>query len=532
MSIATITPKTGEVSQHGLEWVEETFGLEPRWAVEPQIEHIKQTVQSFRPSSTIEVTFLAQGAFNKLYDVKIDDETFIIRISLPVDPSHKVASEVATIDWIRLTTSLPVPRVITYQSSPDNLIEFEWILMTKVPGKLLADVWKSLSIHFDVKARLVKELAANMACLFRNQLQGIGNIHRKSSALEQSQSAEQTSPTESLDPAKTARLAESASSLDPVSNDSSGSSYDVGRIVSMQFFWGSHIHQNVFRGPFQSSQDWLLARLALNENDCQSILERNSAKDTEDLDSDDENEVEDARSALKRIERLKSILPLFFPTTSDSGFSEPSVMEPSVLSHDDLSRHNILVDESGNLTAVIDWECVSALPLWKSCDYPQFLKGRPRRSEPDRSRYYSGGPDDHTNGDPPRLYLEDLWEYQATLLRDVFIEEMKLLDAEWVTVFNESVGKRDFEFVVHNCDDEWKTGHIDSWLDDIAHGGLEGLLGLQDRIEQEQLRLLNLWERRVSLDWLSEIPRQFFDESKTLEPPNLSLFRQKPCCCC
>ncbi|CAG8930104.1 unnamed protein product [Penicillium salamii] len=485
MSMATVTPKTGEVSQHGLEWVEETFGLEPRWTVEPQIEDIKQTVQSFRPSSTIEVTFLAQGAFNKLYDVKIDDEAFIIRISLPVDPSHKVASEVATIDWIHLTTSLPVPRVITYQSSPDNLIGFEWILMTKMPGKPLADVWKSLSIPFDVKSRLVKELAANLACLFRNQLQGIGNIHRKSSELEQSQSAEQTSLTVSPDTAKTARLAES------VSNDSSGNSYDVGRIVSMQFFWGSHIHQNVFRGPFQSSQDLLLARLALNENDCQSTLEQHSAKHTEDLDSDDENEVEDATNALKRIERLKSILPLFFPTTSDSGLSEPSVMEPSCLSHDDLSRHNILVDESGNLTAVIDWECVSALPLWKSCDYPQFLKGRPRRSEPDRSHYYCGGPDDPTNSEPPRLYFEDLWEYQATLLRDVFIDEMKLLDAEWVTVFNESVGKRDFDFAVHYCDDEWETGYIDSWLDDIAHGGLEGLRGLQDRIEQEQLRLLN-----------------------------------------
>ena len=69
---------------------------------------------------------------------------------------------------------------------------------------------------------------------------------------------------------------------------------------------------------------------------------------------------------------------------------------------------------------------------------------------------------------------------------------MKLLDPEWVTVFNESVGKRDFEFAVHYCDDEWQAGWIDSWLDDIAHGGLEGLHGLQDRKEQEQLRLLNL----------------------------------------
>ncbi|CAG8429183.1 unnamed protein product [Penicillium salamii] len=389
MSIATVTPKTGsEVSQHGLEWVEQTFSLEPRWTVEPSNRRCQA------------------------------DSAVISAIQ-----HDRVANEVATIDWIHRTTSLPVPRVITYQSSPDNLIGFEWILITKMPGKPLAD-----------------ELAANSACLFRNQLQGIGNIHRKSSAPERSQSTEPTSPTESPDPAKPANLTESVFSLDPASNTSNGSSYGVGQIVSMQFFWGSHIHQNVYRGPFQSSQDWLLARLALNEHDCQSTLEKNSAKDTEDLDSDDECEVEDATSTLKRIERLKSILPLFFPTTSDSGFSEPSIMEPSVLSHDDLSRHNILVDESGNLTAVIDWECVSALPLWKSCYYPQFLQRLPRRLEPDCSQY-GVGPYDPTNGDPPNIYLEDLWECQATLLRDVFIDEMKLLDAEWVTVFNESAGK-------------------------------------------------------------------------------------------
>ncbi|CAI7643739.1 unnamed protein product [Penicillium bialowiezense] len=490
MSTTTFTPKTGsELSQHGLEWVEETFGLEPRWTVEPEIEGIKQTVQSFRPSSTVEVAFLAQGAFNKLYDVKIDDESFIMRISLPVDPCHKISSEVATMDWIQRTTSIPVPRVITYQSSRDNAIGFEWILMTKMPGKPLGEVWRSLSVPFDVKSRLVKELAASSACLFQNQLQGIGNIYMKLSAPDQSQSTQQIHHVESPGPAKTSNSAESVPSLDSgaviegevesVSNLCRSSSYDVGQIVSMQFFWGSHIHQNVYRGPFRSSKDWLLARLTLNENDCQSTLEQHSARDAEELDSDDEYEVEDAASTLRIIEKLKSFLPLFFPTNGDSELSETSV-----ISHDDLSRHNILVDESGNLSGVLDWECVSALPLWKSCYYPTFLQEPPRRSEPDRSRY-GGGPYDPTNGEPSDLYLEHLWEYQATLLRDVFIDEMKRLDAEWVTVFNESVSKRDFEIAVHNCDNDFVVGHIDTWLDDLTTGGLEGLRSLRDRIDED-----------------------------------------------
>jgi hypothetical protein len=42
------------------------------------------------------------------------------------------------------------------------------------------------------------------------------------------------------------------------------------------------------------------------------------------------------------------------------------------------------------LTAVLDWECASALPLWKACSYPSFLRGRTRRLEPNLGRYHIG----------------------------------------------------------------------------------------------------------------------------------------------
>lgn len=98
-----------ELQLHGFVWAPKLFQPEPQWSIEPDIEDIKQTIQPFRPSSTIEVTFITQGAFNKLYNVRIDDEVLIMRISLPVDPYYKTMSEVATVDWIRCTTSLRFP---------------------------------------------------------------------------------------------------------------------------------------------------------------------------------------------------------------------------------------------------------------------------------------------------------------------------------------------------------------------------------------------------------------------------------------
>jgi Phosphotransferase enzyme family len=49
--------------------------------------------------------------------------------------------------------------------------------------------------------------------------------------------------------------------------------------------------------------------------------------------------------------------------------------EPTVLFHDDLSTRNILVDENGVVTAVLDWELASVFPLYKSCQLPKFLDG-------------------------------------------------------------------------------------------------------------------------------------------------------------
>lgn len=101
----------------GLEWVPTTFSLEPRWTTEIDPESIKTVIEATIAARCLQVKFLAQGAFNKIYTVLIDGRTLIMRVSLPVDPKWKTASEVATLEWIHFNTTLPVPRVLTYQST-------------------------------------------------------------------------------------------------------------------------------------------------------------------------------------------------------------------------------------------------------------------------------------------------------------------------------------------------------------------------------------------------------------------------------
>lgn len=124
----------------------------------------------------------------------------------------------------------------------------------------------------------------------------------------------------------------------------------VGRIMSASFFWDDY---DVQHGPFTSSHDWLAARLSLVLQHSAEVLRT----------SENKNDIEEAQASQALAEGLLRLLQ----TISSPHVAAP---EPTVITHDDLSFHNILVSHQGSLTGIIDWECVSALPLWKACQLP------------------------------------------------------------------------------------------------------------------------------------------------------------------
>ncbi|OBT51627.1 hypothetical protein VE04_08926 [Pseudogymnoascus sp. 24MN13] len=407
------------------------------------------------------ISFLAQGGFNKVYTVSSPgNEDLILRIALPVDPRFKTRSEVATMEWMRYNTAIPVPRVLRYGESRANIVGFEWILMTKLSGKNLGDVWNT--ILYAAKEALVRRIAGVWAELFRRPMFGVGNIYSASSSSKEE---------------KGARAPE------------------VGRIVSMQFFWGNHMHQDVPRGPFESSREWMLARLELCEHECRATLERcegverNGADgadvgdegrggvDSDDKDGrddegheDDEaadDEEEEAERTMDIVMRLKPLVDRIFPE-GQSG------EEKTVFSHHDLSNHNVLVDDDGALIGLLDWECVSAVPLWKACDFPSFLGGRPREVKPDRTAY------DLNDEDHADDYWRYLKEYEITNLRRVFLDEMAILEPEWMQIFKASQVQRDLDTAVLDCDCELSARSIRYWSDNVM-AEKSNMLTLEDR---------------------------------------------------
>jgi hypothetical protein len=147
---------------------------------------------------------------------------------------------------------------------------------------------------------------------------------------------------------------------------------------------------------------------------------------------------------------------------------------------------NILVDGEGKLTAIIDWECVSAVPLWRACQLPELLEGRSRDEKPEKTGYtlecdleeqepvsVDALDNEGVNG----LYWEHLLEYERSQLRKLFLEEMEKLQPDWIATMKTSTVKMDLEKAVHNCDNGWRFKAVKRWLDAYMAGGEKSLAG-------------------------------------------------------
>lgn len=338
-------------SRQGLVWQESGRGDKPRWKTEPRVEAIRAVCLGVLKVASEEdciVEFFAAGSFNRLYSVEVPDrEKLLMRVSLPVDPRNKTLGEVATLRWLRRFTSIPVPEVVAFDSSSDNEIGFEWILMPFIAGTSAYSVWRK--IPMTTKEGLVKQVARFQAQILeasetRSPLRGIGTLtcgHGEVDDLK-----EDTTPR-------------------------------PGQIVSRHFFIGKHFDYDVPRGPFPSSREWMDSYLAIIIQEQEEEL--GIAEDDEDK--------EDIEYHISIAKRLQGLLPIIFPSAEDL----PGRTTPW---HEDLSLKNMLIDEDGTITAILDWEFVSAMPHWLTTEPPQFLSGPAREKEPVRDDYGDETPEE------------------------------------------------------------------------------------------------------------------------------------------
>ncbi|KAK5626765.1 hypothetical protein RRF57_002480 [Xylaria bambusicola] len=375
-------------NQDGLEWEHGLFDIIPHWTREPSvsaIENVSRYQLKISTEDPCHVSFYASGVFNKLYRVDCPDQSLLMRVTLPVYPHHKTHGEVTTLRWLRDHTSVPVPKVLAFDDSNNNEIGFEWILMELMPGLSAYERWRTMPM--EQKELIAKRMAEIQAELFyygklNLAFRGIGTLH----------------------------------------TNTTGEAVDVplpvapGTLVAHEFFMGDRFKYDVPRGPFHSSSAWLDSLLKI------IILEQTAAIEK----AEDDGEKEGAEEILATARRLLPLLPKIFPETQEME------AQPTVLWHDDLNLRNILVDEKGGITAIVDWECVSTVPIWMTTSMPKFLQGDNRTEEPIRDTYRDETPSElaasesddglpqlDNEGKNP-LYWEHKMEYEVTQLREVY----------------------------------------------------------------------------------------------------------------
>jgi hypothetical protein len=272
-------------------------------------------------ASNYEVKFFSADAFNKLFLLHLLDDA-------PVK-----------------YTSIPVPRVIALDTSTDNELGFEWILMSKIQGVALTSLWESPALVWEERVQIAKTLAGYVKQLSSPKFPLIGNLY-SSRRPEFGQIAWLKDPL-------------SETCFVPLPDDAE---FAQGPLVTIPFFYGDRVHLRNDRGPFETSSEYLSSFLNLH---IASATSRKAAANADDeYDSDDISELEDAITAHKS---LLSILPTLFPPDTGN-------FEIFSLYHDDMSSNNIPIDPiTHRITGIVDWECVSLQPSWKVAKVPKLL---------------------------------------------------------------------------------------------------------------------------------------------------------------
>ena len=471
------------------------WNSEPVWPCEPDIEVVRSLAKRHLVSelptpiddTLLEISFFAEGGFNKLYQIsyKSHHTNYLLRVALPIEPYYKTESEVATIAYLRANTSIPVPQVFAWDSNGENELRFEWILMAKIDGIPLFDVWRK--VPWERKLKLTETIAAMVKQLRECKFDRIGGLYFKS-AVERGPSKHEnrvgvnsslinlvvTKPPiadlESLnengqDKSKSSNLANSADDEDApvfvstsaaaveplgesevVESESSGdeTEFCVDRIFDPLFFMASRLYLPGNRGPYQNSLEWLSAEIQV-----QLEWIRNGPIEG------DEDYTSDFAEEAPMMERLCPEYLGNLPTV----FRDEEKKGSFTLHHSDLNAANILVHpETFEITGIVDWEMINVVPEWKASEYPKFLQYMEPEDEEEPPI-----PSSYEDESDIAVYIRDRWDNR--ILRRHFDEAMKRLTGNAFDV-NETLkltkAKRDCFELIPELTGMWNWS--EAWL--------------------------------------------------------------------
>ncbi|QMW30713.1 hypothetical protein G4B84_006094, partial [Aspergillus flavus NRRL3357] len=290
--------------------------------VEFNVQALQAHASRVLGTKCIGITKLPEGLYNKALSLEMEGGGEVLaRIPNPNagHPELVVSNEVATLDFLRNVLDIPVPKVLAWSSpsSESNPVGAAYILMERVNGRQLSEVWATLS---------------------KKQRFGIGSLYYKDAC------------PNSYDAVDKTQL--------PILKQEAASRFVIGQTTERSFCADERQEQGV-RGPWRTAEEYLTA-VARREI---SLIQKCATHRPQDVPAAVRRTQGAINNHIELLKKFITLLPYILPTGEAT---RPTLM------HHDLHLDNIFVDSADptKISSIIDWQAVYTAPLFLQARFP------------------------------------------------------------------------------------------------------------------------------------------------------------------
>ncbi|KAJ3502265.1 hypothetical protein NMY22_g18643 [Coprinellus aureogranulatus] len=303
-------------------------------------------IKAARASFCTSFEKMGEGLMNRVFLLRLDNgRELVARIPFPVSgPKHyTTASEVATMDYVRSELGLPAPQVIAWCSRAETTpVGREFIMYDKIPGTTLSSRWWDMSDRESGKA--IQDIIRVEAKTVNTRFSQIGSLYYKKDL--------------------PAHLQERTLYPEGIPSTQNSERFRMGPSVYRDLWKGGRAALDIDRGPCKYYQLPALntfLTVTTAGPDLHSYALALSSGERRMLQQNPHPRLEEHLELLDDYDKL---MPSILPRTV-----------PFILWHPDFHGENIILNDDGPISGVIDWQSSVIGPFFTqiaSCPMLQF----------------------------------------------------------------------------------------------------------------------------------------------------------------
>ncbi|KAK7454031.1 hypothetical protein VKT23_011542 [Stygiomarasmius scandens] len=145
--------------------------------LEPNFPILYSRVSEATGRQIISSRKLTRGRYHEIFILSSSDGwSCIARFARCTQSEEKIFSEVATMQYVRAHSTIPVPEIYLFDASSENEIGMQYIVMQRIEGKHLYSMWDDLPIEH--QKAVLEEIASVLTKLSDIKFDKIGSLSK------------------------------------------------------------------------------------------------------------------------------------------------------------------------------------------------------------------------------------------------------------------------------------------------------------------------------------------------------------------